>query len=259
MNKWITDCLPLLAAVLLSACSTINTSQADKNTSIQDTTRVEIAQSLHFPGPDGSDVVVQQGTYQVQQASESELRLIPSAAAQPILLSAQTTRSTADVSKPVALGALYESEAFHLILLLPGNTALETYGSVSGVQSRGGFGALKGSVFLNTQKLQVQPPPPQPLPDLVPTCGRVFCFGAITGGTTCTLMTGVVNQGTAAAGPSQATNGAKTQSVPALQPGQLHGLVFGTYYGPPPSTIQADAANQVVESNEQNNTGQVCP
>jgi hypothetical protein len=67
-------------------------------------------------------------------------------------------------------------------------------------------------------------------------------------------MTGVVNQGTAAAGPSQAKNGANTQSVPALQPGQLLGLVFGTYYGPPPSTVQVDVANQVVEGNEQNNS-----
>ena len=259
MNTWRSDIPYLLSAVLLSACSTMDASQAGKKTPTQDTTRIEIAQPLHFSGPDGSDVVVQTGTYQVQQASESELRLISSTAASPIVLSAQTTRSTADVSKPVALGALHESEAYHLVLLLPGNTALETYGSVSGVQSRGGFGALKGSVFLNAGKLQIQPLPPQPLPDLVPTCGRVFCFGGLVGGTTCTLMTGVVNQGTAAAGPSQAKNGANTQSVPALQPGQLHGLVFGTYYGPPPSTIQADAANQVVESNEQNNTGQVCP
>jgi len=127
------------------------------------------------------------------------------------------------------------------------------------VQSRGGFGALKGTAFLNVEKLQIQPPPPQPLPDLVPTCGRVFCFGGPLSGTNCTLMTGVVNQGTAAAGPSQAKNGANTQVVPALQPGQLQGLVFGAYYGPPPSTVQADAANQVVESNEQNNSVQLCP
>jgi hypothetical protein len=259
VNKWIKGYPYLLSAVLLSACGTMDTSQANKQISAQDTTQVEIAGPLHFSGPDGSDLVVQAGTYQVHRASESELRLVSSTAASPILLSARTTRSTADVSKPVALGALYESEAYHLILLLPGNTALETYGSVSGVQSRGGFGALKGSVFLNAKTLQVQPLSPQPLPDLVPTCGKVFCFGAITGGTTCTLMTGVLNQGTAAAGPSQAKNGAKIQSVPALQPGQLQGLVFGTYYGPPPSTIQADAGSQVVESNEENNTGQVCP
>src|SRR6476619_3540668 len=152
--------------MLLSACSTVDTSQANKKISAQDATQVEIAQPLHFSGPDGSDVVVQTGTYRVQQGSNSELRLVSTTTASPILLSAQTTRSTPDVSMPVALGALYESEAYHLILLLPGNTALETYGSVSGVQSRGGFGTLKGSVFLNAEKLQVQPPPPQPLPDL---------------------------------------------------------------------------------------------
>lgn len=250
--------LLMTSAMLLSACSTSDTPQAEKNVS-QDPTQIEIKQSLHFSAHNGDDVLVQPGTYRVQQVSDSELRLVSSTAASPILVAAYVTHSDSDVPKPVAMGTLFESEAYYLVLLLPDHRAFETYGSISGVQSRGGFGALKGSVFLNAGKLQLQPPPPQPLPDLVPTCGKVFCFGGPLGGTTCTVMTGVLNQGTAAAGPSQAKNGANTQSVPALQPGQLQGLVFSGYYGYPPSTVQADSANQVVESNEQNNSGQLCP
>jgi len=252
--------LGLVSIMLLSACSMVETSpQVQKNAPAQDPSQIQISQAIHFSDPDGSDVLVQGGTYRVEQAADSHLRLVPPAAAAPILIDAQATASTSDVPKPFALGTLHEAEIYHLVLLLPGNKALETYGSVSGVQSRGGFGALKGTAFLNVEKLQIQPPPPQPLPDLVPTCGRVFCFGGRLSGTSCTLMTGIVNQGTAAAGPSQAKNGANTQVVPALQPGQLQGLVFGAYYGPPPSTVQADAANQVVESNEQNNSVQLCP
>lgn len=250
--------LCLVSAMLLLACSTPDTPQAEKHTA-QDPTQIEIKQSLHFSAHNGENVLVQPGTYRVQQVSDSELRLVSSTAASPILVAAYATHSDSDVPKPVAMGTLFESEAYYLVLLLPNHRALETYGSVSGVQSRGGFGALKGTVFLNAGKLQVQPPPPQPLPDLVPMCGRVFCFGGLLGGTTCTVTTGVLNQGNAAAGPSQAKNGANTQSVPALQPGQLQGLVFSGYYGSPPSTVQVDSANQVVESNEQNNTGQLCP
>lgn len=259
MNYRITGCL-FAGVMLMSACGTVETSQhAQKKTSAQNPTQIQLTHPLHFSGPDGGDVLTQPGTYRVEKATDSQLRLVSIADGSPILLGAQATRSTSDMRDPVALGTLYESEVYHLILLLPGNTALETYGSVSGVQSRGGFGAQKGMVVLNTEKLAVQPAQPQPLPDLVPTCGRVFCFGALVGGTTCTLMTGVLNQGTAAAGPSQAKNGGNTQAVPALQPGQLQGLVFGTYYGPPPSTVQVDVANQVIESNEQNNSGQLCP
>lgn len=250
--------LLLTGGMLLSACSTPDMPQGG-NATPQDATQIEIKQSTHFSAHNGDDVLVQPGTYRVQQASDLELRLVSSTAASPILVAAYATHSNSDVPKPVAMGTLFESEAYYLVLLLPNHRALETYGSVSGVQSRGGFGALKGTAFLNVEKLQVQPPPPQPLPDLVPTCGRVFCFGGPFGGTTCTVMTGVVNQGNTAAGPSQAKNGANTQSVPTLQPGQLQGLVFSGYAGPPPSTIQADSANQVVESNEQNNTGQLCP
>ncbi|BCA53217.1 hypothetical protein W02_03570 [Nitrospira sp. KM1] len=256
MNPMLKAAAGAVSAILISACSSVDTPRTDKNTSAQDSTKIVIDQPLYFSGPDGRDVVVQSGTYQLQQASDSELRLVSAAAISPILLSAQTTRSTPDVPKPIAMGTLYESQVYHLILLLPGSTAMETYGSVSGVHSRGGFGAQKGMVVLKADMLAIQPAEPQSLPDLVPTCGRVFCFGGPFGGTTCTLMTGVLNQGTAAAGPSQAKNGGNTQAVPALQPGQLHGLVFGNYYGQPPSTVQVDAANQVVETNEQNNVGQ---
>jgi len=258
MNFWMKSHLGVIGALLVAACGTVETSQMEKKPSAQDPTAIQIDQPLHFSAPDGSDVVVQAGTYQVQQAPNSQLQLVSATAAPPILLSAQTMRSTPDVSKPVALGTLYESEVYHLILLLPGKDALETHGSVSGVVSRG-VGPHSGIVVMKAEKFVLQPTQPQPLPDLVPTCGRVFCFGALVGGTTCTLMTGVLNQGAAAAGPSQAKNGANTQAVPALQPGQLKGLVFGTYYGPPPSTVQVDVANQVTESNEQNNSGQLCP
>lgn len=254
MNR--TAALLVRAMLLLSACSTIDTSQTEKKMSAQDPTAIQINQPLHFSAPDGSDVVIQAGRYQVQQAPNSQLQLVSGTAAPPILISAQAARSTSDVRNPVALGTLFESEVYHLVLLLPGNNALEAHGTVSGVVSRGGFAAQSGIVFLRDRKLVLQPTQPQPLPDLVPTCLRIE---EINLGVSYLyfLHGGVVNQGAAAAGPSQARYGTSTVPVPGLQPGQFQALVFSFgIQSPPSSSEQVDVANQVVESNEQNNSGQ---
>ena len=172
MDFWMKSHLGVIGALLVAACGTVETSQMEKKPSAQDPTAIQIDQPLHFSAPDGSDVVVQAGTYQVQQAPNSQLQLVSATAAPPILLSAQTMRSTPDVSKPVALGTLYESDVYHLILLLPGKDALRNHGSVSGVVSRG-VGPHSGIVVMKAEKFVLQPTQPQPLPDLVPTCGRV--------------------------------------------------------------------------------------
>jgi len=180
----------------------VDTSQANKKISAQDATQVEIAQPLHFSGPDGSDVVVQTRTYHVQQASNSEIRLVSTTAVSSIFLSAQTTSSTPDVSKPMD--------------------------------------------------------PPQPRPDLVPTC--LWYPQQVVAPNFLPLYfvnNGVKNQGTVAAGASQARYASSTLSVPILQPGQVHTLVFSfTNVSPPSASVQVDSASQVAESNEQNNSGQ---
>jgi hypothetical protein len=251
MNR-ITELL-VSAMLVLSACSTVGTTEADRKTSAKDPSKIELNQPVHFSTADGNDVVVQAGTYQVQQAPNSQLQLVSSTAAPPILISAQATRSTSDVPKPVALGLLFESEVYHLILLLPGNNALEAHGSVSGVQSRG---LLDARVFIKANKLVLQPTEPQPRPDLVPTCLRVE---EINLGVSYLyfLHGGVLNQGAAAAAPSQARYASSTVPVQGLQPGQFQAVVFSFgIQSPPSSSLQVDSANQVPESNEQNNSGQ---
>ena len=241
------------AMLVLSACSTVGTTEADRKTSAKDPSKIELNQPVHFSTADGNDVLVQAGTYEVKQHSGSQLRLVPATGTAPILISAQATRSTSDPPKPVALGMLFESEVYHLILLLPGNNALEAHGSVSGVQSRG---ILDARVFMKANKLVLQPTEPQPRPDLVPTCLRVE---EINLGVSYLyfLHGGVLNQGAAAAGPSQARYASSTVPVQGLQPGQFQAVVF--LFGiqsPPSSSLQVDSANQVAESNEQNNSGQ---
>ena len=243
------------AMLVLSACSTAGTPPGKNQTSAKDPSQIQLNQAVHCSAPDGSAVVVQPGTYRVEPAGDSQLQLVSSTGAAPILLIAHAMPSTADVPKPVALGTLFESEVYHLVLLSPGHSALETHGSASGVASRGGFTAQQ-AILLKANKFVLQPSQPQPLPDLVPTCLRVeqinlglsylyFVHG------------GVVNQGPAAAGASQARYATSTVPVSGLQPGQFLAVVFGFgLVSPPSASLQVDVANQVAESNEQNNNGQ---
>src|SRR5689334_24324030 len=115
MNRMTTGLLT--AMLVLSACSTAGTPPAKNQTSAKDPSQIHLKQAVHFSAPDGSAVVVQPGVYRVEPAGDSQLQLVSNTGAAPILLSAHATPSAADVPEPVALGTLFESEVYHLILL----------------------------------------------------------------------------------------------------------------------------------------------
>ena len=247
----------LVSAMLLAACSAGDTSQqVVRKSSAQDPAQIQFKQPLHFVTPDGSDLVVQIGTYRVEKASDAQLRLNSTVGAPSILVSAEPMPETPEVPVPIALGKLFEPDAYNLMLLLPSRTGLQAYGSTSGVLSRG-F-SIKEKIQLIDKRLVLQDVPPQPRPDLVPTClwysQQVVAPNFLT---FYFVNSGVKNQGTVAAGASQARYANSTLSVPILQPGQVHTLVFSfTNVSPPNSSVSVDSASQVVESNEQNNVGQ---
>ena len=106
----------------------------------QPTTQVEFSSVLHFLTPSGEDVEVGPGIYEVETA-ESWLKLVPEgeSPASAVLLEAlagahqesltqQTVRLERDTEHP---------DVFHLAMLLPGGTGLETIGTTSGIFSRG--------------------------------------------------------------------------------------------------------------------------
>jgi hypothetical protein len=243
--------------MLLTACSTNDTAgHVQEKPSSQDPAQIQLKQVLHFATPHGSDLAVQPGIYRIEQAADAQLRLNSTAGGQPILITAEAMSETPQVPVPIALGKLFEPDAYNLILLLPGGTGLQSYGSTSGVQSRG-FGGIKERIQFVDQRLVLQDPP-QPRPDLVPTClwysQQVVAPNFLT---FYFVNSGVKNQGTVAAGASQARYASSTLSVPILQPGQVHTLVFSfTNVSPPSASVQVDSASQVAESNEQNNSGQ---
>ena len=98
-------------------------------------TTIELDVPLHFLAPDGSDVVIQPGRYQVE-AAESWLRLIPGERRDALLLIAQSAMHTEPLVTPQAHASSIDDETQAIVLLLPGGRSLEAIGSVNGVRSR---------------------------------------------------------------------------------------------------------------------------
>jgi len=257
MNRAFKSVFCLVTVTFLSACSTVETPrQAQGMASAQDPTRIQINQPLHFSAPDGSDVMVQAGTYRVEQATGSQIRLIPTENAPPTLLGANAVPSDLDVAAPIALAMPSEPEAYDLVLLVPGGPALEAHGSVSGVLPRGVPNRLI-AIMMPPLALEVPQPPG---PDLwvrslfrpCPYPGNVFFV--------------VINSGTEAAGPSttHVSKGGGLAIVPtnALAPGQSQGYsVYDSCSAQGGGgditcfvTVRVDVQNAVAESNEINNT-----
>ncbi len=96
---------------------------------------IELETAMHFLAPDGSDVVIEPGRYQVE-AAESWLRLIPGERRDALLLIAQSAMHTEPLDAPQAHVNAIDDNTQTIVLLLPGGRSLEAIGSVSGVRSR---------------------------------------------------------------------------------------------------------------------------
>jgi hypothetical protein len=100
---------------------------------------IVLDQRLHFLTVDGSDVVAEPGTYRVEQAGETQLRLVPTEGKEPLLIQAVRTTHEEALSAPMAVAILGEDELpdiLHVVLVFPGGKGLDAVGSVSGVRSR---------------------------------------------------------------------------------------------------------------------------
>ncbi|MGD9850888.1 MAG: DUF6345 domain-containing protein [Nitrospirales bacterium] len=98
-------------------------------------TTVTLEQAVHFLNAEGSDVLVQPGTYELE-ATEQWLRLIPGERRDALLLDAQTLTSEEQVSEPTAVSVSGEGDEYILALVMPGGKSLQAVGSRSGTRSR---------------------------------------------------------------------------------------------------------------------------
>ena len=96
---------------------------------------ITLEKSVHFVTPDGSDVVIQPGTYTIEPAEEW-LLVIPGERRDALLLEAIRTQHNEALKAAKAMSQSGEADDYRIVLLLPGGKGLEAIGSVSGVRSR---------------------------------------------------------------------------------------------------------------------------
>lgn len=105
-------------------------------------TTVMFEQPVHFLAPDGSDLVVEVGSYSVEPAEEG-IRLMSSEGHDALLIEARKSSHTLELEHAWAMSVPGETEEetdfHHIIVLLPGRKSLEATGTYSGIQPRGFF------------------------------------------------------------------------------------------------------------------------
>lgn len=117
--------------LLLAACATVSVPPSASS--------IVLEKRVHFSAPDGADVVVAPGTYQVEQAEETQLRLVPATEGEQkpsLLIVAMATQHDEPLGGSLALSVPYKEDEHHVMLLLPEGKALDAVGSYSGVRTR---------------------------------------------------------------------------------------------------------------------------
>jgi len=107
-------------------------------------TTITLEQPVHFTTAEGSDVILNAGTYTLEPAQEW-IRVTPSdgQSVDALLLEALTGNHEESLTAPLALSAKgEEADTHHLVVLLPGGKRLEAIGSYSGLRSRGTLSLL---------------------------------------------------------------------------------------------------------------------
>ena len=105
-------------------------------------TTIDLEVPVHFLSPDGSDVVVEAGTYTIEPAEEW-IRLMSGERHDALLIEAKKGTHELDLEQAMAMSVPGESEDeqdnHHVMLLLPGGESLDATGSYSGIRGRGFF------------------------------------------------------------------------------------------------------------------------
>jgi hypothetical protein len=123
----------LLIAVLVGACATISQEPVTSFTTIT------LEKPVYFMAPDGTDVVVSAGKYDIQSAEQSRLLLVPAEGVpdkKPLLVQAHPLPHEEALASGVALAIPQGDDEQHVVLLLPDGKGFDAGGTYSGVRSR---------------------------------------------------------------------------------------------------------------------------
>ena len=105
-------------------------------------TTIELDTPVHFLAPDGSDLVVEAGTYAIEPAEEW-IRLMAGERHEALLIEAKQGSHELEIEDTLALSipgtAGGQADNHYVMLLLPGGQSLEATGTYSGIRPRGLF------------------------------------------------------------------------------------------------------------------------
>ncbi|MGE0474201.1 MAG: hypothetical protein AB7P17_11265 [Nitrospirales bacterium] len=108
------------------------------------TPALTLKQPVHFIASDGTDALVEAGTYEMETLVGSRIRLRIEGG-ETVWLDAQATTHNEEIEAPFAVTVSDEDpDVLHVVLLLPNGQALDVPGSISGARSRG-FSPLPAS------------------------------------------------------------------------------------------------------------------
>ena len=103
-------------------------------------TTIELETPVHFLAPDGSDILVEAGTYAIEPAEEW-IRLMSGARHDAVLIEATKGMHEMELEQMMGLSVPGETEEekdlHHVMLLLPGGQSLDATGTYSGIRHRG--------------------------------------------------------------------------------------------------------------------------
>ena len=105
-------------------------------------TTIELENPVYFLAPDGSNVLIEAGTYAVEPAEEW-IRVMSGERRDALLIEARKGTHKLELEQRMAMSLPGESEEekdnHYVLLLLPGGESLEATGTYSGIRARGFF------------------------------------------------------------------------------------------------------------------------
>lgn len=124
---------------------------------------IQLDQPLHFLNPEGKDLTVEAGIYDLTLRSGGQLLLNSDGLSDPILI--QGTETSYDFEVPESQAILMpgeeNEEEWHLMMLLPEGKAIDATGSISGTRSRGATSLLRSSQIQQAVSQYIPPPSPK--------------------------------------------------------------------------------------------------
>jgi hypothetical protein len=131
------------------------------NSVAEATSTLTLEHPVHFTASDGSDIIVDAGSYTADTLVGSRIRLNAQGGA-TFFLDAQATTHSEELEAPLAIVMPGDDpDVVHVALLLPNGQALDALGSLSGVRPRGVNAAVLSAANFQavlTMQLHVLPP-----------------------------------------------------------------------------------------------------